>query len=91
MNEQLWIRVGDAGEYEPFDGVEEALEYLNELNVGEVSGWVDGRYAVGFETPNYHGIDCISCFWGDADANLTRPLSGEERTLMEANLLEAYI
>jgi hypothetical protein len=91
MIELLWIRVGDAGEYEGFDGLEEALDYLNELSVGEVTGWVDGPCAIGFETPNFWGCDCISCFWGDADAQLTRRLTGEERTLMEANLMEAFI
>jgi hypothetical protein len=87
----LWIRVGDAGEYEAFDSLEEALACLNELRVGEVTGWTDGPCAVGFETPNFWGRDCVSCFWGDADANLIRPLDGTERTLMEANLEEAFV
>jgi hypothetical protein len=38
MIELLWIRVGDAGEYEGFDGLEEALDYLNELSVGGSDG-----------------------------------------------------
>jgi len=87
----IWIRIGDTGEYESFDGLEEAVAYLNELGVGEVTDWTNGPCAVGFNTPNFHGQDCVSCFWGDTDANLIRPLDTEERAAVQAGLEEAYI
>lgn len=91
MIEQLWIRVGDAGEYEPFDGIQEAVDYLNELGVGLATNWTNGPCAVGFETPNFHGCDCISCFWGDSDANLIRPLDAGEKAAVEGCLEEVYL
>jgi len=60
--QQLWVRVGDAGEYEPFDSLDDALNYLNELSVGQVDHWIDGGPGIGFATPNYHGYDFISLF-----------------------------
>jgi hypothetical protein len=88
---RLWVRVGDAGEYEPFDDLDVALCYLNELNAGNVTAWIDGGPGIGFETPNFHGYDFISCFWGDADANLIRQLNAMERAAVESSLEEAYI
>ena len=92
MSEQLWLRVGDAGDYENFgDDFDALLEYLNELHVGSVTGWIDGGPGVGFATPNYHGYDFVSLFWGDAQADLVRPLDDAERTAVAAGLQEAYI
>jgi len=61
----LWVRIGDAGEYEKFDDLDAAIEYLNELRVGKITGWVRS----GFQTQNYHGQDYISIFYGDSEAN----------------------
>jgi hypothetical protein len=83
----LWVRVGDAGEYCDFDSLDDALEYLNELQVGKVIGWQ--RY--GFETPNYHGQDYISIFWGGSDTNPWADLDDEERDEVEAGLEENYL
>jgi len=87
----VWVRVGDAGEYESFDSLEEAIDYLNELNVGQVIGWVDAGMGVGIETVNYWGRDFISLFWGDDGANLTDHLDADERLEVEAGLEEVYI
>ena len=70
----IWVRIGDMGEYESFDSLDDALDYLNELKAGEVTGWVEGGMGVGIETVNYHGYDFVSIFWGDDDANLTAHL-----------------
>ena len=92
MIEQLWVRVGDAGEYESFgNDLDALLDYLNDLSVGQVDHWIDSGPGVGFATPNYHGYDFISCYWGDANANLVRPLNGAERAAAEAGLAEAFI
>jgi hypothetical protein len=89
--QQLWVRVGDAGEYESFDSLGDALAHLNDLSVGQVDHWIDGGPGVGFATPNYHGHDFISLFWGDDDANLTAHLDADERSDVEAGLEEVYI
>ena len=87
----VWVRVGDMGQYESFDSLDDALDYLNELKAGEVTGWVYGGMGVGIETVNYHGYDFISLFWGDDDANLTARLDADERVEVEAGLEEVYI
>jgi len=61
----LWVRVGDAGEYEKMDDLDAAIEYLNELCVGKITGWVKS----GFVTKNYHGQDYISIYYGDHEEN----------------------
>lgn len=87
----IWVRVGDMGEYESFDSLDDALDYLNELKAGEVTGWVEGGMGVGIETVNYYGYDFISLFWGDDDANLTAHLDADERMEVEEGLVEVYI
>jgi hypothetical protein len=87
----VWVRVGDMGEYESFDSLDDALDYLNELKAGEVTAWVDGGMGVGVETVNYHGYDFVSLFWRDDDANLTAHLDAEERMEVEEGLEKVYI
>lgn len=91
MSKYIWVRVGDTGEYESFDSLNDALDYLNELSAGQVTRWVDGGMGVGIETVNYHGYDFISLFWGDDDADLTAHLNDAERAEVEAGLEEAFI
>jgi len=87
----VWVRVGDMGQYESFDSLDYALDYLNELKAGHVTGWVEGGMGVGIETVNYHGYDFISLFWGDEDANLTAHLDAGERMEVEEGLEQVYI
>jgi hypothetical protein len=87
----VWARVGDAGEYESFDSLDVALDYLNDLKAGQVTGWIERGMGVGLETVNYHGYDFISLFWGDDDANLTAPLDADERIDVEKGLEEVFI
>ena len=87
----VWVRIGDMGEYESFDSLDDALDYLNELSAGQVTGWVEGGMGVGIETVNYHGYDFVSLFWGDDDANLTAHLDADERMDVEEGLKEVYI
>ena len=92
MGQQLWVRVGDAGDYESFDSdLDALLDYLNELQVGNVTEWIEDGRGVGFTTPNYHGYDFISLFWGDENANLVRRLNAGERAAVECCLEEAFI
>jgi hypothetical protein len=79
------------GQYESFNSLDDALDYLNELKAGEVTGWVYGGMGVGIETVNYYGYDFISLFWGDDGANLTAPLDADERMEVEEGLVEVYI
>ena len=92
MSKQLWVRVGDAGDYESFgDDFAALFDYLNDMRVGTVTGWIDGGPGVGFETPNFHGYDFVSLFWGNADADFVHRLTPDERLLVEAGLEEVFI
>jgi len=87
----LWVRVGDAGDYQCVDSLDDAIDYLNELKAGRVTGWVEGGIGVGIETVNYHGYDFISLFWGDFGANLTAPLDADDCMEVEEGLEEVYV
>jgi hypothetical protein len=84
--ERLWIRIGDAGDYNEVGDIYAAVDDLNAMEVGEVGCWIDGGPGIGFDTPNYHGHDFVSCFWGDAEANLIRALNADEKAYIENNL-----
>jgi len=89
--ERLWIRIGDAGDYNEVGDIYAAVDDLNAMEVGEVGCWIDGGPGIGFDTPNYHGHDFVSLYWGDDRADLVRPLDDAERAAVEAGLLEVYI
>ena len=83
----VWIRVGDAGDYEPFDTLADAIDWLNELRVGQIDHF---RYG-GFDTVNYWGEDDVSCFWGNESAELVRGLDAIEQAALEHELDPAFI
>ena len=82
----IWIRVGDMGDYQAFDSLDEVVDYLSELGVGRVDHW----RAAGVETVNYWGHDYISLYHGDTDANLVSDLLPDERALVEDALREYH-
>lgn len=70
----LWMRLGDGGEYESFDGMAEVADSLRESNVSGISK-VDG----GISAPGYQGNNYISLYWGTAESSdLTNQLSEGE-------------
>jgi hypothetical protein len=83
-----WIRVGNEGDYQPVDDIAAVVETLNEWQAGEVTGWVESAIGTGVETLSYYGFDFVSLFWGDSKANLIRPLDANERSTVEAGLVE---
>jgi Ca2+-binding RTX toxin-like protein len=84
----IWLRVGDGGDYVSFDSIDEAVDYLNELQVGKVDGWTHG--GSGFTTANYWGHDYISCYWGDEGAQLVSGILPQERAEFDV-LKESYL
>jgi len=90
MSSTLWARVGDGGAYEEFDDLDELIEHFNLLGVGRVDHWIDGGPGIGFATENFHGYDFVSCYWGDGNADLIRPLMSWERKHVENRLEEVY-
>ncbi len=89
--ELLWIRIGDAGDYVSFSNLDDAIDDLNMMEVGTVDCWNDGGVGIGFATPNFHGRDFVSFFWGDEDGNFSRALSSDERAHVEGHLEESFL
>jgi hypothetical protein len=88
----LWVRVGNAGDYQEFGGeIATVIEYLNDCRAGAVRNWVNGPFGIGIETDNYHGQDLISLFWGDEEGNFVRELATNERRMVEQDIEEVYI
>lgn len=82
----LWLRCGDADNYHKLDSLDEVIERLEDLGVGEVTRFVKGPAYVGMETEQFSGMDGISLYWGWADAEMGRGLSGRERGKLERAL-----
>lgn len=91
--ERLWLRLGDAGEYEDFGqdmaavaetcamaGVR-SIRRLIRTDKANAPHRLD-RAAVneyrGVAADGFEGDNYISLYWGDADANMTRGLSVSE-------------
>lgn len=77
----LWVRIGDGGSYEKFDDLESAAEHLAEY---QVVAPLTRRDNYGVESPNHTGLNYISIFWGDKDAQPTKKLHhGEIKKLSD--------
>jgi len=85
---QYWLRIGDAGEYESFGDDLDAMagmvsEFLFSNDAEDQQPkWCPGRFEIG----GFTGHDYISCFVGDADANLVRSLMKAEQLVFETAL-----
>jgi len=86
MNTSIWIRVGDAGDYESFDSLDDAIDYLNALRVSKVTHW----HTFGFATSNYHGNNYISIYHGYTAENPTGKLTAAEMSTLEARLVAYF-
>ena len=77
---QLWIRLGDGGEYESFgDDFDALADAITESGITEIRNWIVG----GFQTDAFDGYNYVSLYWGDDDANLLRQLANTERKQVE--------
>lgn len=79
---KLWLRIGDGGDYRSFSSIDDAIEYLNELQVGKIEAWT--KAGTGFTTRNYWGHDYISCYWGDGNAQLISGILHKQRVAFDA-------
>jgi hypothetical protein len=79
----IWTRIGDLSEYESFgDDLEAVAGRLCELQVGGPRSWRPG----GLETAHYKGLNYVSLYHGDAEANFIRDLSASERRALADRL-----
>jgi hypothetical protein len=75
QNAQLWVRAGDADNYNAFDGFQEVADYLADMGATGPLEWCN---EYGVTSPEYRGQNYISLFWGDDDAQPTRSLTDAE-------------
>lgn len=70
----IWVRLGDADNYNRFDDLADAAEYMALVGVKHVRRCQ--KYGV---TANgFTGLNYISLFFGDDEAQPTRDLSGKD-------------
>ena len=84
MNETyVWVRTGDACEYEKFDDIIDATDHLKEAGVKCRIYWGDhGKlFAPGFAGDNH-----ISFFWGNKNGDFVRDLNADEKKEVEREI-----
>jgi hypothetical protein len=80
----LWIRCGDADDYNDFDNdFAAAAEYLEMLGV---TGSVVRCTKYGVSAPSFTGHNYISLFWGDHDAQPEREVTDAELAELNGHL-----
>jgi len=86
---KLWLRLGDNADYEPYESVADAGEY-----VGQHTSDRDPAFrSMGLSLTGFEGENYISLFWGDNDAQplpgVHSQLTGEEQKAFIYGLHEA--
>jgi len=76
--ELLWLRMGDAADYEEYGHDLLAIaEELFEFGIEEIEGRAEfGKFGV--EAPGFKGYNYISLYWGDEEGNAYRPITNRE-------------
>jgi hypothetical protein len=74
-NTKLWVRAGDADNYNAFDCLQEVADYLAEMGATRPLEWCN---EYGVTSPEYRGQNYISLLWGDDDAQPIRSLTTAE-------------
>jgi len=75
---QIWMRLGDADAYAPYDSVEDVAEGLVWCGLSGFSISRAGEYGVAIPDAGYSGKNYVSLFWGDNDAQPIRGLTDAE-------------
>jgi hypothetical protein len=70
----IWVRLGDADNYNRFDDLAEAAEYMSLFGVKHIHR--SQKYGV--EAEGLTGKNYISLFYGDGEAQPTRDSSGKD-------------
>ena len=86
----VWVRLGDAGEYDRHDSVEGAALSIREAigNFGHEIRDAISRVRMGLECPGFRGNNYISLFIGDDESQPKRELTGDEFALVKGIILE---
>lgn len=82
----VWVRMGDSGDYEAFD-----TPYDAGVDIAQYTSDRKPRYTdMGIELADWTGLNYISLFWGDKDAQPVGDanLSESDRMDFEQGLLD---
>jgi hypothetical protein len=80
----IWVRLGDADNYNRFDDLAETAEYMALFGVMHVNR----SREYGVEANGLTGLNDISLFYGDDEAQPTRELSGRDVRELNERLLK---
>jgi len=71
----VWLRLGDADDYHNFDTIDEVKADLEALGLKK-----DFKKCrkYGISNSEYKGLNYISLFWGDSEAQPLKPISDKE-------------
>jgi len=87
---RLYARIGDAGDYNDFDGEREFADTLREYGIDPATLERQGEY--GLQCPGYTGQNYISAYYGTDVETPVRSLTDEELdTLKGTKMNEDYI
>ena len=75
-----WVRVGDQGDYEQFDSLDDVGDYLSQLGIAPP---YEQSTSYGFETDSYYGDNYISLYKGNAEAQPTDTLKKSHLLYLE--------
>ena len=84
---QIWVRVGDGGEYEGFDDLNAVADHLAEF---QAVAPIVRCNNYGITTPNHQGNNYISIFWGETAAEPSRKLTDKEIQRLQRSLDTHY-
>jgi hypothetical protein len=80
--EIIWVRLGDADSYNRFDDLAEVAQYMSLFGVNHVHR----SREYGVEANGLTGLNDISLFYGDNDAQPIRDLSDQDIRLLNKEL-----
>ena len=78
MKLKFIVRLGDSGDYEAFDTMEELAEHLDACRIGRLAR----HCKYGVTSPGYEGHNYISLYVGDSITEPTRNLTDQELNLL---------
>jgi hypothetical protein len=78
----IWVRLGDTDDYNRFDDVAEAAEYMALFGVKQVHR--SQKYGV--DAKGFTGNNYISLFFGDGEAQPTGELSNRDIHILNSEL-----
>ena len=72
----IWVRAGDYDDYNKFDNIIDAAEYLKFYKIKKIEKI--GKNQLGFQAENFTGLNYISFYYGDHKADPENEITEQE-------------